>query len=667
MQGASLRVRLKKTWLAVLLLPVLASILPADALSALPPIDVRDPYIRRFISLTLSYELDSIETTDNQSGESQSSERFLQTYDVSLVGNVVDPRLFVYSAGLTFTDATSSGTNISESQYNSLALSFQTILLRQLKFPLTFSYKRIMTESDPGGKSASERYGLHWLLKLSKLPQTTLIAERNVDYPEDGDAIVSSYYQIMMSKKLWNTDNHFSHSMSFSENSESMTTIYSNHAHLSRYTDMHTAAQRSQTTTDTVEGSGDSNSLGISMSLSSSPSRYFNQSHGFTSYESESDTSESTGQFFSGRFLFRPKSTLTATLNMTASKQETNMTIIDETTLLPVTNDFASESLSSAASVSYEITPRLSWTNEASYRLDSNETSGVETNATETEVMGVNSALQYGRDLGWASLSAGYGFGYMQETVKPQGKGSMLANSATLGLGGMNLRLFSFSTSAAYNRNDNLTGNTWSNSRTLTASVSNRFWQRFAAMSASYGNTLTESWRKEDTSETNNYALSATNTYFKKVAFGATYAMSDITTFEQGNTVATHATLFASHGRPLLGGSLSLKGSYGIHTREDELPGGDTDYTSLAFDAVYKRILLGRIGWVSAFSASKYEDRANSRFAQRASLVNNFGYQLRAWSLTLSHKYLLLQGDFEGDFTESEILFKASRSFGWFI
>ncbi|MEE8575126.1 MAG: hypothetical protein V3T30_06915 [Thermodesulfobacteriota bacterium] len=642
-----MRSSLKRIKWVFLLIPIIVFFLPSVGNSALKPIDPRDPFIGRILSLNVSYE---VEQTSSKNKETQ---RFLQYYDLRLRGNYIDPRLFVYTAGITFINSTNEGTYSEKQSYDSWEARFNTILLRQLKFPLTLTFKRRVTKQLPGTLNATyDFYSLQWLFKFKKLPVTHLRVERNVSSGAD-EQHADQYYEIEMTKDYGRTSNFFGFTASQSDDANSTSVTFTNNTFLTKYTHLNVAVHSGTAEFEDSTGlTSESTTSGVSMSLSSRPSRYFNQNHAFTTYSNEGVELVSEGMFYNGDFHFNPTDDIASNFFLSISEQDGEAK----------TTTFNYSNLLMGGDIRYRLSRRIRITERLTMSRASSENTEIADGITESETLQSTTSVTYSRRLPWASFSAEYGLGYLQEQVTPNGEGKSMTNLFKFNLSGMRTKRFRYTAGAGYSKNTNISGNSWSNSRNIRGNMANLIWKRYLSFNIGVNKTFYESWIKNQDSESLRYSFAASTNYFKRTSILFNYNALDRTTSRNGDSSSVVRNLIVKHHRLFWRGRFTFEARLRNAIVENETSNGSELSTS-SYGITYRKLLLGRVRWTLAGIRTSSEDAVNSFEKTTESLTNNFDYYLRAWRLSLLHKQESSESNYFGAYEETKILFKASRGF----
>ncbi len=654
---------LKGLTLSVAAAAIILCAFPERGFTRLPPIDSRDPYLRTMLLAKLTYGYESASNSTDGSTKTRDS-MFFQTYDMNLTGNWWDPRFIIFDTNVTYTNGintySSGGKKLISHNWS---YQFMTIILRKFRFPLTLLATRSTSESSSIGsvKTVRDTYRADWYLKFMVFPVTRLRARRIVSTVAD-DQSTSDTYGIEMTKELGRTQNRLYYDYSESGNSVQQITGFTNSTEISsntRFTGSGvyhrgSSSNDNDTTTTSVPNSdSNSESMGLSMSLSSTPSRFFSQKHNYNYYSADTgDDDRTEGQIFNGEISFRPNASYEAGMSMSLDEVENDT----------LSNHMESEILYLDGTFKYRITQNLSF--HQSVRYSRSESLEVETVTRETfyESISASSGISFSKDLSWATFSSSYGLGLVRTLVKPGGESTGITQDLSLSLSGIGKKIITVNGAFTASRNDNLTGEIWSSAETYSTTATNALWKKYVSMSADARHFRSRGYLdlRDNTSTSYSFNLSSNYLYNTSISSGYGYSESD-TGIEGNNTQETY-TLGVSRGQRVFRGLLTLSGAYMLHqsTTNKGVPEDRLNYNLLAR---YTRPLMWKINWIATGSFQHIETTTNEITSTRESLglSNSLNYSLRAWNISMRHRYRKIESSTNLNYSESELLLKATR------
>ncbi|MFQ5735521.1 MAG: hypothetical protein ACE5GY_01490 [Thermodesulfobacteriota bacterium] len=631
-------------WPAILLI-LTVWLIPAKGLCV-----VDDPYAYKYLfgRLLLEYERDNID----RDGVREDDTKFKQTYVLTARGYTLSRRLIIYDAGAAYenNDFTSNKTttNTTTTRYN-----FRTTLLPLSAIPLTLYWDRTATMLTTTSETTTTEsvYGLNWYMNFRTLPRVYLSAERDLTETSDGDTGTTDLYSVELSKEIGPTENKLNYDLSQSETNGSAfsryTLNFTNNTDISRNTKFFLGTTRAQTSS-TDESS--TTLTGVSLSIMSSPSSDFRQTHSFNYYKNEDDTNTQEGNTYDGTMQYevtrRLHTSFTLDINNTLNDSGTSKSE-DKTT-------------STSMAVSYQLTDAFSISQLLAYSVSDTNSTDPAANVADRETFRELTRLTYAKRLRWARMSASGGLGYTQEKSQSIISGQAIEENAQFSLINIDLNRFvGADMSLTYRHTKTISGdNIDSTSDAYHVSVYNKMWKKYAYAVATYNKTtdtsylnLIDRWKEE-------YRLEATSKYFKDIDLRSYYEI--IKNFENiiGTNVSTNKGFSARHKRDFYGGRLDLLFDYS--TFDSTFPGGSDSLTQLRYTISYARRLLRGLEWSA--SIDRITQDTDTAFENDTRIHNMLRYPFRSWLLSLEHRYTVTEAP-SRDFTESLLLLKASRAF----
>ncbi|MBI2400256.1 MAG: hypothetical protein HYV23_04255 [Deltaproteobacteria bacterium] len=175
-----------------------------------------DMYIYRLLFGRVYFEYETGTTEDN--GTTRDRSRFLQSYSLDTLGNILSRRLVTYDAGVTFTlDSYEQGSTAIDTENVNYYL--KSTLLPKSNIPLSL-YGSRTNETLTTTASETERtrtiYGLNWLMRFRTLPDTDIQIERQNDASQSSD-MTTTLYNVRMIKPVGPTENSLYYNLNTTE------------------------------------------------------------------------------------------------------------------------------------------------------------------------------------------------------------------------------------------------------------------------------------------------------------------------------------------------------------------------------------------------------------------------------------------------------------------
>lgn len=617
-----------------------------------------DLYIYRLLFGRVYFEYETGTTEDN--GSSLDRSRFLQTYSLDTLGNILSRRLATYDAGVSFTlDSYEQGSTTIDSEHVNYYL--KTTLLPKSNIPLSLygSQSNETLTSSTVNERTRTIYGMSWLMRFRTLPDTNIHIERQNDVATLSD-MTTTLYNIRMLKTIGPTENSLYYNLDTTEDnlmdgrgSQSSAINATNKTNLSRSTVFDLGYSRGDTASDSGE-SPDMTVNAVTVGLQSRPSLEFNQTHRYTYYSISSDGSDSTNSAYSGNMSYRFTDRLDSSLSLTTGESTSDTLDKSETTT----------SLGAGFGLNYRLSKKISLMETLNYsKFDSS--SNIDTGINpDRELFSALTHLTYNDQLPWAQLTSSLRLGYNRDKTTDELSGSGIEQGVSAALTSIDInRYVLFNTSADWNRVYNLTGNVWSKSNSYQLSAYNKLWRRYAQVTAKLSRSSQSSWISAAESSTENWSVSASSSYFRNTKIDA--SSDHIKTFDTltGDVTIDSEILTATHNRYLAGGSIDLGLTYNIISTSSQ--NSSTEFSSLGAFARYNKKLLRNLDWRAGASMSRGEG-SNSTFKNITAFDNVLTYPMRSWLLSLEQKYIHTE-DQSRDLVENTFIFRAMRQFLWMM
>ena len=558
---------------------------------------------------------------------------FRQGYYLDTLGNIINRYMATYDAGVRLTKTSSESGNF-EAESQGFDYYLKTSILPRSAIPLTLHFSQYFSESEFGGSGSSSsienestRYGLHWEMKFRDLPKTSIFAETS-ETSGQGSSTTSSIYRLDMEKKIGPSDNSLFYNLNTTDSSSGSSTFTSginirNRTKLSRATSMNFGFSAGSSESESSAGTNTTEVQGLAVGLVSSPGVEFDQSHNYSYFSSKIDASETSGQVYSGSMGYRFSERLAGSTSLAVS----------ETTGKSPTGETSNESFGYGLNVSYAVNDNISLFQAVNYG-SSEDSAG-----NKSTSYGTNTGINYRKLLDWAAFSSGYGLGYTHQEVNANKPFTGLQQSVNASLSNIDVNKYVlFSTGFSFSDSSDSNGS-WNRSTSYSLSAANKEWTEFVTMQGGYSRTNSTSKIDIYNTSSQNLRFSATSDYFRNTnfAFVSTYNQREDEAI--GTSTQQTQTFSANHNRPFYDGNLRL--GYQYSRNNSDFKGGDETNISSTIIASYNRKILGNVDWDSSLSRSKTE--VDSSFYATTHLTNTFRFGLRAWFVSLEHRYTLIE------------------------
>lgn len=594
----------------------------------------------------------------SKGGSKSETAAFNQIYTLNMYGSLLNPLLLVYETGILYSKQNTEQNN-SKSENAHRAYHLKTHILAESNVPLTLYGNRTVDES-----STSDNYGLNWRGKFQTLPKTNLDINRSVT-----ETWQNTDYRLKLRKDLTNSKNEFDYTLSEIEARKSPTKHsttamnFTNRTSISRSTSINFRAAKG---TSEADDGAKSHAEGLSVGLSSSPSKRFNQSHGYYYNNSEAGDSQQTGEGYNGSMGYGFSDDLHSSMSLATSHSETDS----------LTTRRETDVLSTSGSLSYRASRKLSISESIRYStVDILGSTAGQDNMSDKTSLKVRTRASYHTKLSWANMSTAYGLGYVEETrtgnisTDQRDRGTAIHQNLSLKLTGMDAWGYAaVAASSGYGYSEPLKGDYNNQNFNFSTSAVNKIWKKYVDLSASYNKSIhRSSWIAADDSERDRLSLRGRSLYLTEylnpdgngrtvLNFQAsrTSASDDF----EGKRINNAQSIDMNHNRILYNGMLS--GSIGYGSNQSSF--GDNKDSSMHVNiwGQYERMLLRRIAWKAKFNNKMEKTAGYKRY--RSSIINNFRYRLRVWTLGAEHQFRWRRQS-RSRSTDNRIMLNASRGF----
>ncbi|MEE9543268.1 MAG: hypothetical protein V3V95_05750 [Thermodesulfobacteriota bacterium] len=613
------------------LLLVILLFCPTTAYSRLAPIDPKDPFIYKRLTLDIRFDLDYSRSKTNNTVTS-TNHGYSQSYSLSFADNIIDPRLWVYTAYVNYSLSTrSSGTSS-----DSLSMGFNSTILRKLRYPISIYESRTY-----GDNHISDSYGLRSLLRFRRLPLTNVeMSWHRIE--SDTNITMDSAYSISMVKNIGPTSNRFSYSASEADNGSKNSSIsLKNSVRLSRSSHISNAFSRYERL---PSNQGFDRGYALTSSLRSNTSDRFKQSHSYAIFSAESAVgtkrSNTDGQSYSGNWAY----SLTEKIGLGGGLS------VSESSSKGQSSESESESFNIRGGIGYKIAKNLSTKLSSSFsRSESNHISGLGNN-TGDEFFNLKASVSYGRSIREMTFSSSYSIGYNEQLSLPdRGGGTGMGQSLNLGLGNIRYKKVYFDTNAGFSRIDNLTGDLWSKSKSFRITAKPKYLVKYGSASGSYLYSSSDSWQTYQDSTRHRMRFRARTKRFRKTrgSMSQTYSISKAGNISTSTHRSMNTSFSVNHSRRIKGGKATFSGSYS--RRRFESGESLTRTSGMSITGTYRRPLLNRINWNVSGGFFRSKDLEANRSTSSYHLRNDFTFSIRAWLVTVRQLHLANYNSTESD------------------
>ncbi|MBI5468766.1 MAG: hypothetical protein HY891_06490, partial [Deltaproteobacteria bacterium] len=471
-----------------------------------------------------------------------------------------------------------------------------------------------------------------------------------------------TYVRVRANKDLGPTENEvaYAYQNNDDQKSSSLSTSsdanFRNKTRLSKNTNMFIGATRSESK-NKIDSPTDPRTThttlqGLTLDLSSKPSKEFNQRHNYSFFSSKSDGTN-TGSTYSGDLNYSFSDRLNSHLGLTYSESK------DDTP----SSQFKSQTVSTNDNINYRLTSNLSISETISYtKTTTNASEGTAANVGGRSYLRLNTMISYWKTLPFANLTASYALGYtednlLREVGRKGGKG--IEQSAAVGLGNIDVNPHvGFNASAHLTSIKNLSGDIGGRGYGYEANAFNKSLRKYVQITGVYSKETTASWISVLEERKELYRLSVTSEYFRNTRIRGNAEHVNGFNNITGFTSTATQDLAVEHTRGLLGGALTLTASFNRFTAHTS--GVPQKVFSNLYGARYSRPILRTMFWQLSLSRSERTDQAT--FTNVTSAENSIFLPLRSWLFSLEHLYTLTE-DPRRERAENRLMLKASRAF----
>jgi len=620
-----------------------------------------DPYTYHTVVGTVFFEYEHQSFREQETQFLETTSTFRQNYGLSLSGNFLSRSLMIYDTSFDFERETTN-TDSAKNSTNNFFFDIKSTFLPRSRVPLTIFANRSKASSSASNvedntDTTSTSLGLNWSGKFRVLPLMNLNISRNVHSSGNNDDNKETRVFYTADKEYGPTTNRLRLEGTFIDDitgsSTSTTNLnFGNITRLSRHSTLNLGLTRDSS--DTANG-GTDRTFGVTLALTSDPSRFFSQTHNVTYFRTDAQDASFNGTTYSGSLRYAVSRKIVANLGLSLSKifSETPSDTEDSTTV------------NASSSISYRLTKHFSVFEalNTTFTASSSSQEGV-SNLSDRKLVDATNNLNYYRSFSRAILGARYGLGYLYDTdinldTSTNG-GQAITHNGSLTLSRIDFnRFFFFDAGLSFSGVLKTTSGTVNDKvRNYRASFYNRFWKKYINIRGSFVKYNSKSAVEaiEEKSETSDLTVSSSPIKGSNILMGLQRLVffNDFTGFTQSNS--GHIT--AGYGHRLLGGSLHGNITYSIFDRT--FNGGADITRTTSYFLSYERRLLRRVMW--KFDAARTVSRIEEFLSRDTTLTNVAFYRLRAWSFSLSHTYAIRE-DSTREQRENTILFKIGRQF----
>lgn len=611
-----------------------------------------DPYQFHVIKGTIGFEYEK-ELEDRDDIEERQS-GFTQIYRVDFLGNILSPELIIYDASIDY-QREDTTINDTEEDNDLLNYSLSTTFLRNSRIPLTLfgsGYTSGFTRSSLDSATNGTIYGLDWSGKFRTLPVIHLRASRQENESDGTDTIETDYY-LDMHKQLGPTDNRMSYSAYYNENK--LTGDKSNSTGLNLFNTTflttHTILNIGATMSDTDgASSGSGTSYGLTLGVSSDPSRFFRQTHNLTYYKTDAGEDDFDGTNYTGALNYNISRKISSSLDLTViNTHEESVTSSEDT-----------RSVNGNITFRYKITKRLSLSENIGYQHSEATSSGDTTsNLVDRDYLNVTTTLQYRRSLSWAKFSGSYGLGYVQDSDSSSGGGKGIQQTVSASLSNIDFNEYMlFNISASDTRIRKTEGGLRGNTNTFVLSTQNKKWKKYISLTGGYRKYSNKSSLTANEERNENIYFRTSTKFLRNTSFSLSYDNSKNFSNISGFSHSESGSFSAGHSRVFLGGRLGLTLVFYRTTSSSD--GDESKSTSASYNLSYSRALLRRVSW--NFSIRRSDSDSDGSKSNNTNMSNSLLYNLRAWQFSLNHYYSEEESS-NSKRTDNRIVLRAKRSF----
>jgi len=620
-----------------------------------------DPYTYHTVVGTVFFEYEHQSFREQQTQFLETTSIFRQDYGLSFSGNFLSRSLMIYDTSFDFERETTNSDS-SKNSTNNFLFDITSTLLPRSRIPLTLFANRSKGSSSSSNvenntDTTSTSLGLNWTGKFRVLPRMNLNISRNVHSSGNNDDNKETRVFYTADKEYGPTTNSLRLEGTFTDDitgsSSSTTNLnFGNITQLSRHSSLNLGLTRDSSD---IPDRGTERTFGLTLGLTSYPSRFFTQTHNVTYFRTDSQDESFNGTTYSGSLQYAVSKKIQTNLGLSVSK------VFTET----LTDTEDSTSVNASSSILYKLTQHFSVSESlnANFTASSSSQEGVN-NLSDRKLVDATNNLNYYRSFSRATLGASYGLGYLYDTdinlETSTNGGQAITHNGSLTLSRIDFsRFFFFDAGLSFSGVLKTTAGTVNDKvRSYRASFYNRFWKKYINIRGSFVkyNDKTAVEAIEEKSETSDLTLSSSPIKGSNVSMGLQRLVffNDFTGFTQSNS----GHISAGYGHRLLGGPLSGNVTYSIFDRT--FNGGSDITRTTDYLLSYERRLLRRVMW--KFDAARTVTRIEEFLSRDTTFTNVAFYRLRAWSFSLSHTYAIRE-DSTREQRENTILFKIGRQF----
>lgn len=634
----------RRTWTAIAVL-LIAWLLPTRGFCF-----QADPYGYKSLTGLVLFQFDR--ETNEYSSYNNDENTFTQKYSLLFTGYAINRRLVILDLGYDYTNedfrSSNNSRNTGRSTYNASAT-----FLPLSSIPLTLYARRRASRytSTTERHSVDSTYGFKWYLYLRTLPITKMRVERHTLDFSDGPSVVTDTYRLDLEKTLGPTKNSLSYDMVNSTRPEPgssrYTLTFANTTDISKNTHFFLGASRS---------SGDSaleastSYTGLSLSLTSNPSRDFTQTHSYNYYKIRTEDNVQTASIYGGDMSYDFTDNLDAAFSLH----------VDDVTNESPTFGSSSVALGTSMNIGYKLGRRFRLSQLVSYESVQTNSNDPASNLSDIERLRTLSSIRYNQSINWAFLTASAGVGYTDEQSGNREAGQAIEQKYNLGLTKINLSEYvGADTTLSYTTRKTISGNDiGSSSYDYMLKMYNKVWKEYVKSTASFTKSKNTSYLDDFSYGRELYRLDGESAYFMKTKINA-FAERQLQYDKfSGDSTSTSLGFSVSHDRVLLKGQLHLSFSY--NTVDKAYSAGYDKIDSTRYGLKYNRQIIRNMGW--SLIADRSTQQTRNSYANLTSIKNIVTYPLRSWTLSGDYEYRIIdQTSYQR--TQTILMLRATRGF----
>ncbi|MBI5893727.1 MAG: hypothetical protein HZB79_08785 [Deltaproteobacteria bacterium] len=488
---------------------------------------------------SLNWEYETYSYEDNKT--TRERVRFLQNYNLNLAGNIIDPRLVTFNAGLTYrlddadTEDSSRTPQSSNDKSSSLNYNLSLSFFPRSWYPFKIYGSRSTVDTTsryyPSTTTTNTSYGGEMLIRFTRLPEVSMnysATNSKTENPLYQSEFQNTYYSITLSKRLeglWDSYITGGHASSTTDDIAARTKTTNNvyyfneSSQISKTTSLGVSALLNEYKSESPSSASESQYASFNATLSMQPSKRFR--HGYAYDYSGSESSSTTGA---------KSETTTNTLSGNAyylilrewpidGRFRYSMTDSSNADAAAAAKNTSTDTLDAAANTSWKISKDLS--SAASMAYYTQDTSG-------SEGGGSTDRLDTAMNAGWAvnkNLSTSASLAYYTEDISGStgdSSSKSIAGTASAGYS-TPIKFLNFRSgyTIGYSSVSQEPGDdTKTTTHALNVGVGSSYKGRNLSATGDYNFTYTTSTTGDD-GETHTVSLSAVDTHLPRTVINA--------------------------------------------------------------------------------------------------------------------------------------------------